>query len=207
MIKLILTAFLVMGAALPAFAQNDLALCKLRGQHVVTSGVAYQPGVDVYGNAVVPADVGSAPSMVPDVVRIPLNFDLAQRLGVVPTGAKLDADMGYVDIHRDGRVTFNGQDMTKATAIACGDQGSESVGATIEATAQPTKIIVPPDAPTLPMVTTPATVTRPTLPAHTLGQLTIPAKQIEPAKLEPANGSKSNEDLAKDDEIIWGEGN
>lgn len=189
--KFFLVALLLTVSVFPAFAQNDLALCKLRAQQVATNGVAYQPGIDVYGKPVVPADVGSAASMVPDLVRIPLNIDLAQRLGVVPTGAKMDAEMGYVEIHKDGRVTFNGQDMTNAAAIACSDEA-----APLEATASPTKIIVPPDAPALPMVTTPATVIKPTRPAHTLGQLTIPAKAINPAA-----------EVIKDDDIIWGEGN
>lgn len=198
--KFVLAVLLLTVSAFPAFAQNDLALCKLRAQHVARADVTYQPGIDVYGKPVVAADVSSTPGMVPDNIRIPLNIDLAQRLGAVTTGAKLDADMGYVEIHKDGRVTFNGQDMTNATAIACGDQAS---AASVEATAPPTKIIVPPNAPTLPMVTQPAAVMKPTatLPAHTLGQITIPAH------VEPAYGSRTNEDLAKDDEIIWGQGN
>ncbi len=103
MIKFVLAVLLLTVSAVPAFAQNDLALCKLRAQHVARADVAYQPGVDVNGNPVVPADVGSVSSIVPDIVRIPLNIDLAQRLGAVPTGAKLDADMGFVEIHKDLR--------------------------------------------------------------------------------------------------------
>lgn len=54
----------------PAFAQNDLALCRLRAQHVAAADVTYKPGVDVHGNPVVPADLNAVPNMVPDVIKI-----------------------------------------------------------------------------------------------------------------------------------------
>lgn len=275
--KYILTVAL-MTVSLPAFAQNDLALCRLREQHVATKGVAYQPGVDVHGKAVVPADVNAAPSVVPDVVRIPLTVDLAQRLSNVPAGVELKADTGMVEVHKDGRVVFNGQDLTGQAAVVCGDKAPVQESAPTEeaaapvpptvpaapATAQPTKIVVPVDAPAVPMATVPVVpqpaapvvsrvttdhpspvpanaVASPPLPPQTLGQFTIPAAKtdkvlaapamapkpsVADSQQEPASavesqpaaetpavtdtqsmGERTNEDLEKDNEIIWGEGN
>lgn len=223
MIKLFLASILVIISVIPAYAQNDLALCRLRAQHMARADVAYQPGVDVHGNPVVQADVNAAPSMVHDVIRIPLNVDLAQRLASVPSGVELEADMGMVEVYKDGRVTFNGQDLTNVAAVVCGDQ----VAASAEATAPPEKIIVPADAPAVPMATAKApaapvipsdAVASPPLPPQTLGQFRVPAKQSVAAPVAPASakspvvqappqGERTNADLAKEDEIIWGEGN
>lgn len=115
--KLILSVALLTVSYGPAFAQdNGLALCKLRGQQMAT---AYQPGVDVRGNAVVAADVNASPSMGLDVVRIPMTVDLAQRLGSVPAGVEMAAANGMIEIHKDGRVSFNGQDMTEVAVVLC----------------------------------------------------------------------------------------
>lgn len=116
--------FLLVMIVLPetAGAQNDLALCKLRAQYIASQqDAAYQPGIDVHGNPVVPADVNAVPTTVPDVVRIPVSIDLAQRLGNVPEGVELKTETGMVEVHRDGRVTFNGQDFSQQAAIVCGD--------------------------------------------------------------------------------------
>lgn len=173
MTKYILAALLLTIPVFPALAQNDmaqnnLALCKLLAQHTASPGAAYQPGVDVHGKPVVPADVNAAPSMVPDVIRIPMTVDLAQRLGTVPTGMELKANTGMVEIHKDGKVIFNGQDMTTQSVAVCDNH-------------------VP---------------VEPSLPPQTLGQLTIPAPQSAPDV-----GERTNVDLEKDDEIIWGQGN
>ena len=224
MIKFFLIAMLMTVPVLPVWAQNDLALCKLRAQHTASPGAAYQPGVDVHGNPVMPADVNAAPSMVPDVIRIPMTVDLAQRLGTVPAGMELKADTGMVEIHKDGKVIFNGQDFTTQSVAVCGNEVPASAQAAIApATEPPTKIIVPQDAPSMPMATVSvessapivpdSAVVSPPLPPQTLGQLTIPAKE-QPAPSVPVApkaaagmGERSNADLEKDDEIIWGQGN
>lgn len=238
--KLILTTLVLLAAPFPAFAQNDLALCKLRAQHVSDTNVAYQPGVDVRGNPVVPADVGAAPSIVPDNIRIPMTVDLAKRLGTVPKGAELNADMGFVEIRRDGQVTFNGQDLTSQTNIACGNDVAPPV-TSAAATATPSSlnalnaasddvvVVVPPDAPALPIATAPinarplprpsvAPAATPGIPTNakalppqqknTLGQLAIPAtaKPVPGVMPSIAGGAKQGLDISNDD-VIYGEGN
>lgn len=90
--------------------------CSQLARHVAANDVAYQPGVDVSGNAVAPADLeGSGQITMPETVIIPLTLDLASRLGIPPEG---NADylarpvIGDVAIGADGRVTFNGMPLT-----------------------------------------------------------------------------------------------
>jgi hypothetical protein len=82
----------------------------------------YQPGVDVNGNAVAPADLPSTPS-TPTIDNFPIEIDqrLARRFNL-PPGANAKAVLGYVTI-RDNQAYFNGQplnaDQTSALAEAC----------------------------------------------------------------------------------------
>lgn len=174
--------------SVPAFAQNDLALCRLRAQHVAAADVAYKPGVDVHGNLVVPADLNAVPSMVPDVIKIPMNIDLAQRLGKVPVGIDMKSEMGMAEIHHDGRVTFNGQDMTQQVAVVCGDVPAVNADAAIQ--------------------TPPVQPASATLPPHTLGQLPLaprPATAVEEPQQQTSPTQKLDDPAEKDD-IIWGQG-
>ena len=79
--------------------------------HVPAPDVAYRPGVDVYGRAVVPADLGGAPRIeLPETILIDIEIDLQARFGIPadPTQYDPDAEVGEV-AYRDGRFTFNGQ--------------------------------------------------------------------------------------------------
>jgi hypothetical protein len=82
----------------------------------------YQPGVDVSGNAVAPADLPSAPS-TPTVDNFPIEIDqhLASRVHL-PPGASSKAILGYVTVHGN-QAYFNGQplnaDQSAALAEAC----------------------------------------------------------------------------------------
>ena len=105
----------------PAFAQNPETVCKLLTRHEAAADVAYQPGVDVHGRPVTPADIHAAPVIVPDVVRIPLSVDLAQGMQpYLPEGTELNAHFGMIEIYRDGSVVFNGQNLTDAAQVMCG---------------------------------------------------------------------------------------
>ena len=82
----------------------------------------YQPGVDVNGNAVAPADLPSVPS-TPSVDNFPIEIDqqLANRFHL-PPGTSSKAILGYVTV-RNNQAYFNGQplnaDQTSALAEAC----------------------------------------------------------------------------------------
>ncbi len=87
--------------------------------HVPGPDVAYQPGVDVYGREVAPADLGGTPRIeLPETILIDIEVDLLERFGIPENPAPVDADVpalydpdaevGEV-AYRDGRFTFNGQ--------------------------------------------------------------------------------------------------
>jgi hypothetical protein len=82
----------------------------------------YQPGVDVNGSAIAPADLPSAPSS-PSVDNFPIEIDqhLASRFNL-PAGGSAKAILGYVTL-RGNQAYFNGQalnaDQSAALAEAC----------------------------------------------------------------------------------------
>ena len=86
--------------------------CRRLSVHVPDPGVAYRPGVDVNGRPVTPADLGGAPPLaIPETVTIEIEVDLQDRFGI-PADAnsfKGDAQIGTVEVDRDGRARFNGQ--------------------------------------------------------------------------------------------------
>ncbi len=104
-------------AAAPAAAHETATVtitradCARLVEHVPGPDVAYQPGVDVYGREVAPADLGGAPRIeLPETILIDIEVDLQARFGT-PENEVLfdpDAEMGWV-VYHDGRFTFNGQ--------------------------------------------------------------------------------------------------
>lgn len=109
---------LVLALALAPAAGNASILsvqtddCRQIVSHVPADDVAYVPGVDVNGNAVVPADLGGGYGITaPDEVNIDIRLDLAERLGLggddFSSGASaLLSGEGVV-----GRVTVRGNDI------------------------------------------------------------------------------------------------
>ena len=96
----------------------DPALCNALVKHTPDASVAYQPGVDVNGNAVAPADLPGAPQMkLPDQIKIPLTINLAQSLNLNTSsypynqlGAGTEAVIGTLSVDTTGdKVLFNGQ--------------------------------------------------------------------------------------------------
>jgi hypothetical protein len=104
-------------------------------------GVAYEPGVDAYGNAVAPADLpGSNQQLnLPPLIAIPIEVDLQNRFRIPgnrrqspmswypmpprPQPFEADAVVGIVVSDLDGNATFNGQPLgdpeANALAEAC----------------------------------------------------------------------------------------
>ncbi len=111
------------GVTVAASAQTTVRIseqdCSQLTLHVASSDTNFQPGVDVNGNTVTPADLNSGGQIpAPDAISIPLTLDLASRLGIPPEG---NADylarpvIGDVVVTGDGRVTFNGTPLTSET--------------------------------------------------------------------------------------------
>lgn len=142
--RALLLAACMTAMAVPAWAQSRETLCGLLPVNERFAGADYVPGVDVSGKPVVPADVtAQAPGMI-DVIRIPVTIDLVQQLGQqLPAGTEMDAQVAMVEIYRDSRVVYNGQDLTPQAYALCGKQLPD-----IEAAAgEPQKVTPPPAAP------------------------------------------------------------
>ncbi|PJB72982.1 MAG: hypothetical protein CO093_01780 [Alphaproteobacteria bacterium CG_4_9_14_3_um_filter_47_13] len=121
--RIILGTVALLAISFPAQAQNKEALCQLLPAGQTVPGVNYVPGVDVHGNAVVPADTNRLIREHVDVIRIPVQMDLAWNLQQqLPQGTKLDATLAMIDIYKGGRVEISGMDVTEAAYTLCGKQ-------------------------------------------------------------------------------------
>ncbi len=93
--------------------------CRRLVAHVPDPGVAYQPGVDVRGRPVVPADLGGAPRLkLPEEIEVPVTLEMLARYGL-PANSRLykldDTLIGIARIRvRDGRAWFNGEPLGSA---------------------------------------------------------------------------------------------
>lgn len=116
------------GQVAPTVTQVSVSIedCKRVVRHQARDDVAYKPGVDVRGKAVVPADrqvLGAI--QPPDEIVIDFGLDLAGRYGF-PGAALFDATAGIGTVHYDidtGGLTFNGKallkDDSRAVERAC----------------------------------------------------------------------------------------
>lgn len=98
--------------------------------HQPAPDVNYQPGVDVRGRPVVPADLASpAPIVMPEEITIAISVELQSRFGIPATSSlyKPEAGIGSVVVKPDGSATFNGQPLSSqeqgALAYLCQRQG------------------------------------------------------------------------------------
>lgn len=101
--------------AAPAFAAESVTIstadCRRLVAHVPSAD--YQPGVDVRGNPVAPADLpGSASIDLPEVIEIPLTVDVAKRLGRGEAGDNiLKSRRGIEGKSSLGTLTVKGNDL------------------------------------------------------------------------------------------------
>lgn len=95
-------------------------LCKPAMIHTPSSDVAYKPGVDVNGNPVATADLNPAPAPLQShYTEVPLNIDLARKLNL-SRPAEAEMNVASIRIYDDGRVLYNGQDITQQANVVCG---------------------------------------------------------------------------------------
>ena len=119
-----LLLFLLTILSLPAQAIEvtySQEMCRLLAEYTLDKGVTYQPGVDVHGNAVAPADInGGSAFQLPEIIKIPLSVDLAQRFGLPDfTDGELSAPLGILEITKDGQVLQDGRDLTAQAKVIC----------------------------------------------------------------------------------------
>ncbi|WP_143589650.1 hypothetical protein [Thalassospira mesophila] len=84
-------------------------------------GVEYQPGVDVDGQAVTPAEGPEAetnPITLPDVIEFPVTVDFFEFAGIAsPTGIGGEGSLGRIT-YRNGQVFFNDKPIGNAAQNA-----------------------------------------------------------------------------------------
>ncbi len=99
-------------------------MCRLLEKHIPRDDVTYQPGVDVHGKPVVPADLNEgAGFQLPEIVKIPLSVDLATAFGLMGFGRdELVAPLGLLEVTKDGRVLQGGNDLTERAYVICGEK-------------------------------------------------------------------------------------
>jgi len=130
--RFLITA-LVLLFPLGANAQQSAAVCDVLAKHVPADNVIH------VGNA----DLNPSPNMVPEVVKVPLEVDLAKRVAAL-TGKdiRMDAEMGMIEISKDGAVKYNGEDWTAPVMALCGQSY-----AVIETKEMPAPAVETPEAP------------------------------------------------------------
>lgn len=129
--KLFLTAALTIISA-AAFAQDatdgksssvavEKMICQRLYTHQPSADTNYQPGVDVNGKAVAPADVQTPfQATQTNYIEVPLQVNLANRLSVNSQDKEMYATLGNLRLYNDGRVLYNGQDLTQQAMVMCG---------------------------------------------------------------------------------------
>ena len=97
MARLIAISIAAVLAAFPVMAEDAIVItaiedeivitsteCRLLVQHVPAADVAYEPGVDVDGNAVAPADIGNPEISLPDEISIDVTALVYELLSATP---------------------------------------------------------------------------------------------------------------------------
>lgn len=89
----------------------------------------YKAGVDVDGNPVASADINSVPvNAVPDYVEVPMTIDLGKKMGLFSKEAEIKMPVANLKIYNNGKIEYNGQDISSHTGTLCGvaEQKSEA---------------------------------------------------------------------------------
>lgn len=89
--------------------------CVYLAEHQTSADVAYQPGVDVRGREVAPADVGTAPALknlVPEVLEFPIALNPLK--GGAARFGETSLTVGTVSFDmKTKRASFNGKPLTR----------------------------------------------------------------------------------------------
>jgi hypothetical protein len=123
----------VVGWAAPAGAEIAISRrdCERLVRHEPAPDVTYQPGVDVHGRPVVPADLGGGSQIeLPDVIYIPIEVLIQDKYGIPANSVLYDATalVGVVSV-RGNQIYFEDKLLTDpeiaALEDACRDRGQE----------------------------------------------------------------------------------
>ena len=123
----LLVAGVLISTGVHAEDADRITFCNVLPAYQQASGVEYVPGVDIKGQVVASADVSGSPIMRSfETIEIPVEADLVQRFGLnVPTGIELKPYVALISIHKDGRVDYNGQDISQKAHDMCNEGKSD----------------------------------------------------------------------------------
>ncbi len=100
---------------------TETGRCRVVERHQPVADVAYQPGVDVNGNAVVPADLGgprvTPPRQIPVRLLVPLT-DFVNPAPPFLDAAEIDAGEVMVD-RQTGAIFYQGHRLDTAYSVLC----------------------------------------------------------------------------------------
>ena len=124
---------LTLSVAWAAPASAEIAIsrtdCERLVRHEPAPDVASQPGVDVHGRPVVPADLGGGQQIqLPDVIYIPIEVLMQDKYAIPANSVLYDATalVGVVSV-RGNQVYFEDQPLTDPEIVAleeaCRDRG------------------------------------------------------------------------------------
>lgn len=130
------TAFLCWSPAIGQTDSRTIAIaksgCAQAAQYQPASDVAYQPGRDQQGRAVVPADIDDG-RLDPfrESITVIISSELEKRFGIPHHSVLFDADalIGVVEVRlADGRLTFNGVPLDDSEARALSELCRSATG-------------------------------------------------------------------------------
>jgi hypothetical protein len=124
--SVVIVALIVIAITTSRAAERTVAIarsdCELAVRYVAPPGVNYQPGVDVNGRPVVPADLdGDHRLQLPESIPIVITEGVRNRFRVSHNSPLFDADavVGIVELRlSDRRLTFNGVELSDPEANA-----------------------------------------------------------------------------------------
>lgn len=131
--RIIASIFLILiagGWTVPASAEVAISRrdCDRLVRHEPGPDVAYQPGIDVHGRPVVPADLGGGVQLeLPDVIYIPIEVLIQDKYGIPANSVLYEAkaQVGVVTV-RGNQVYYEDQLLTDpetaALEAACRDR-------------------------------------------------------------------------------------
>ena len=146
--KRFLPALLLVAVSQVAVAQDvSLSmLCRILPAYQKLAGVDYQPGVDVHGKPVVPADLDAPLQAGMGPVEIPIEIDLAQRFQLhLPAGAELKPSVAALTIYPDGYVEYNGRNVSAQAQALCQSTPEAPVKTDGQGASEPVKLGSPID--------------------------------------------------------------
>lgn len=106
----------------PTYAVQSMICSKLYVPATGNQSPTYHAGFDAQGNAVAPADINPAAAAdnAPDYVEVPMTIDLATRMGINQPGAQIQMPVANLKLYKNGKVEYNGQDISSNASSMCG---------------------------------------------------------------------------------------